>query len=350
MTDQRPVPIDSPGDTVSGGSMAGVVAKVFIFLLVVLGAFQWVGYSITDMTGGEKKASTGKVEIGPEGGEQIFWGKGRCYTCHSLGGRGSAVRGPNLGQFGEKFPEPIGVRAITRAKERSEKTGEEYTRTDYIAESIAKPGAYVVKGYKNEMAVVYAPPISLKLDEIKAVVTYLQSQGGDFDLAAVTEEPGEITERYFGLIAASSAAGGGDPAAGEEVYDDNCSECHMLNEEGGEIGPDLTGIGTKTLKFLADAILEPAKSIPPGFETYELIDKEGRKHIGLKTDETAEEVTITKATGDEVTVAKSDIKTLIIDKNSSVMPADLNEALTVKDYQDLLSYLVTQKPKSEEAK
>ena len=341
---------DTPGTPTpaAGGSMAGVVAKVFIFLLIVLGTFQWVGYSITEMTGGEKKASTGKVEIGPEGGEEIFWGKGRCYTCHSVGGRGSAVRGPNLGQFGEKFAEPIGVRAISRAKERSEATGEDYTRTDYIAESIGRPGAYVVKGYKNEMAVVYAPPISLELDEIKAVITYLQSQGGDFDVAAVTDAPGEITERYFSLIAASSAAGGGDPAAGEEVYADNCADCHLLNGEGGEIGPDLTGIGAKGLKFLGDAVLEPAKTIAPGFETYELIDKDGRKHIGLKTAEMADGVTITKANGEAVTVAKSDIKTLTIDKNSSVMPADLNEALTVKDYQDLLSYLVTQKAKTED--
>ena len=53
----------------------------------------------------------------------LYWGRGRCYTCHSLGGQGSAVRGPNHGQFGEKFPLPMGTRAEQRAKERAEKEG-----------------------------------------------------------------------------------------------------------------------------------------------------------------------------------------------------------------------------------
>ena len=82
--------------------MFRTVLKVFVVLLVVLACYIWVGRTITAMTGGEKTAG-GVVEISPEGGEQIFWGKGRCFTCHSVGGQGSAVRCPNLGQFGEKF-------------------------------------------------------------------------------------------------------------------------------------------------------------------------------------------------------------------------------------------------------
>ena len=34
--------------------MFSAVGKVFILLLVVLGAFLWVGRAITDLTGGEK--------------------------------------------------------------------------------------------------------------------------------------------------------------------------------------------------------------------------------------------------------------------------------------------------------
>jgi hypothetical protein len=104
--------------------MTSAIGKVFILLLVVLGTFLWIGSTITDLTGGEKDiAAVGKVDISPEGGEEIFWGKGRCYTCHSVGDRGSAVRCPNLGVFGQKFALAIGARASERAKLRSEKTG-----------------------------------------------------------------------------------------------------------------------------------------------------------------------------------------------------------------------------------
>ena len=139
--------------------MNSAVFKVFVFMLLVFATFQLVGYRVTALTGGEQRASPGgKVEVTPEAGEAIYWGKGRCFTCHSMGDRGSAVRGPNHGAFGEKFPLPMGARAVERAKERSEKTGKEFTALDYLIESMADPGAYVVKGYKNEMAVVYAPP------------------------------------------------------------------------------------------------------------------------------------------------------------------------------------------------
>jgi putative heme-binding domain-containing protein len=320
------------------------VSRVFPFLLVVLGTFLWIGYSITELTGGGGRTSAA-VDISPEGGEAIYWGKGRCFTCHSVGGQGSAVRGPNHGQLGEKFPLPMGARAEVRAKERSEKEGTKYTAVDYIVESLASPGAYVVKGYKNEMAVVYAPPISLSLKEIKAVIAYLTSLGGDLDMEAIDTSPSEVTQKFYSKISAAAAAGGGDPGEGAIVYEDNCSECHTLNEEGGEIGPDISGISAKGLKFISESILQPAKSLTKGFETYVVIDKDGRQSIGLKTRDEASEIDITKANGDVVTIAKADIKEIKIDDTRSVMPDDLSEAMTVKDYQNILSFLMLQKPK-----
>jgi putative heme-binding domain-containing protein len=321
-----------------------VVARVFPFLLIVLGLYLWIGYAITDLTGGGDRTS-GVVEITPEGGEAIYWGKGRCFTCHSVGGQGSAVRGPNHGQFGEKFPLPMGSRAAERAKERSEKEGEAFTAVDYMVESLASPGAYVVKGYKNEMAVVYAPPISLNLKEIKAVVAYLTSLGGDLDMEAIDSKPSDVTQKFYAKISAAAAAGGGDPGLGATVYEDNCTDCHTLNGEGGAVGPDLTGISAKGLKFISESILQPAKSLTKGFETYIVINKEGRQTVGLKTRDEVGEIDITKANGDVVTIAKPDIKEIKIDATKSVMPDDLSEAMTVKDYQDILSFLMLQKPK-----
>ena len=321
--------------------MSGTMGKVFVFLLTVLGLFLWIGDSVTELTGGERTI-TAAVEVNPEGGEIIFWGRGRCFTCHSVGDRGSAVRGPNQGQFGEKFPEPIGIRAVQRARERSEKTSETYTRTDYIVESLAEPGAYVVSGYKNEMAVVYAPPISLNFTEIKAVITYLQSQGGDVDLESL-DNPSELTQRFFAKIAAASEAGGGDPGAGEVVFEDNCEECHTLDREAGDLGPGLGGIAGKGLTFISDAILKPLKAITPGYETYVVVTNEGRKFTGLLARDEADEIDIVRQTGETVTIARAEIKEIGADELQSIMPDDLSEALTVKDFQDLLAFLLMQK-------
>lgn len=322
--------------------MMGTMTKVSLFLLIVLGIYLAIGYKITSMTGGGQR-SAAVVDVSPESGEAIYWGKGRCFTCHSVGGQGSAVRGPNHGQFGEKFPEPMGERAVKRAAERSEKTGDNWSAVDYLVESLAEPGAYVVEGYKNEMAVVYAPPISLNLTEIKAVVVYLLAQGGDPDAETVDTNPSDLTKQYYSKIEAAQAAGGGDPTAGAEVFDDNCSECHSLDVEPGEVGPGLAGIAGKGLAFISDAILLPAKAITKGYETHSVIDKDGRQSIGLKTRDQDGEVDITKPTGEVVTIAKADIKEIKVDETKSVMPDDMSEAMTVKDYQDILSFLMTQK-------
>ncbi len=324
--------------------MSDAVLKAGVFLLMLLGVFLWIGSAITDLTGGERKSSAA-VEISPEGGEAIYWGKGRCFTCHSMGDRGSAVRGPNHGRFGERFPLAMGARAVERAKERSAKSGKTFTDVDYLVESLTDPGSYVVEGYKNEMAVVYAPPISLSLDEIKAVIAYLQIQGGELDMETVDSKPSEITTAFYAKIAAAAAAGGGDPGKGEEVFADNCTDCHVLKGEGGEVGPDLTGIAAKGLKFIDESIRRPAAKITAGFETYQVERKDGRKFVGLKTRDEASEIDITKADGDVVTIAKGEIKNISKDETKSVMPDDLIEALTVKDFQDVLSFLMLQKGK-----
>ncbi len=323
--------------------MIRAVGKVFIFLLIIVGLFLGVGRAVTQMTGGEKKVGA-IVGINPEAGESIFWGKGRCWTCHSLGEKGSAVRCPNLGVFGEKFPLPIGQRAALRAKEREKETGQPYTITDYFVETLGSPSAYVVDGFKNEMAIVYAPPISLSVDEIKAVISYLQSQGGEVDIDAINN-PTEVSKKYWDKIKAASAAGGGDPGHGEEVFQSACLGCHILKGEGGNVGPDLSNIGTKGLKYISESILQPSSAFTPGYETFVVIDKGGIKYVGIKTKDDPGGVDLILDNGEVTSIARGNIKEITEDKNKSLMPEELIEALTVKDYQDVLAYMIMQKGK-----
>ena len=320
--------------------------NVFIFLLIILASFLYVGKAITDLTGGEKQISGGAVELSPEDGETLFWGKGRCFTCHSMGERGSAVRGPNLGRWGEKFLLPVGSRAEERAKERSDQTGTKYSATDYLVESLADPGAYLVEGYKNDMAVVFAPPIALSLDEIKAIVLYLQSQGGSVDVEGLNN-PDEVARKYYDKIIAASASGGGDPGRGRIVFEDNCSTCHMIGNVGAKIGPDLSSVGRKGLKYISESILRPSHVIVKGYETYIVVSRVGGQCKGIKSRDEAAEVDITKADGSVITIARGDLLDMKVDENVSLMPEDLFESLSVKDYYDLLSFLLMQKGEKE---
>ena len=188
------------------------------------------------------------------------------------------------------------------------------------------------------------PPISLSFNEIKAVVLYLQSQDGEVDINALNN-PSEVSKKLFDKIAAAGAAGGGDPGHGEEVFQSSCITCHALKGEGGKVGPDLSDAGTKPLKFLSESILRPADSITPGFETWVVINKEGIKTVGVKTKDDASGVEITKDSGEVVSIPKADIKEMAQDKSRSIMPEDMIEGLTVKDFQDVLAFLIMQKGK-----
>ena len=300
---------------------------------------------ITEMTG-EGEESGGKVTVTPEGGDQIFWGRGRCFTCHSVGEKGNAVRGPNLGQFGEKYPLPIGARAEERAKMRFEKTGVFYSATDYLVESLAEPSAYVVSGFKNEMAIIYSPPISLSPGEVMAVVSYLQSLGGEVDIDAI-DDPGTLSGKLFNRIRVASSAGGGNPATGETVFLDICADCHIIDGEGGNTGPDLSELGKKGYDFIKESIRSPAAKITPGYETYLLVDLDGRKFRGIKVSEEPLSVDIVDENGTIRSFLRSDMGKFEKDVHASLMPEDLIDILTVREYQDLVSFLLLQKGDAE---
>ncbi|MBC7853971.1 MAG: PQQ-dependent sugar dehydrogenase, partial [Pirellulaceae bacterium] len=64
----------------------------------------------------------------------------------------------------------------------------------------------------------------------------------------------------------------GDPVRGKKVFFENaavsCKNCHRIQKEGKEIGPELTTIGKKyNQSQLLDSLLEPSKLIDPKYVT-----------------------------------------------------------------------------------
>lgn len=332
--------------------MERAVIRVFIFMMVLVLFFLWIGRTITIMTGGEKKA-VAAVGVDPEAGEAIYFGKGKCSTCHSVGDKGSAIRCPNHGVSGDKFPLPMGERAVERALEREKKTGKKYTAVDYLIECIAEPGAYVVEGYKNEMPHVYKPPISLTPDEVKAVISFLQSVGGDVDIAAINNPPGE-GKRLFGVIRAAAASAKeavpfkpyiqGDPAEGEKLFFDlksnaGCGKCHTIKDKGGKVGPELTDVaGTRPIEFIIESVMDPSKEIASGFEPILVITTDSRYITGVKKNEDDKMIEIAQATGEWIKIPKGEISRVAPQKKS-IMPGNFRELLTMKDFHDILAYL-----------
>lgn len=138
----------------------------------------------------------------------------------------------------------------------------------------------------------------------------------------------------------------GDAAHGKEVFfrpESVCGLCHRIRGEGVDFCPDLSEIGTKLGKdALYEAILDPSAGISFGYEAWQIETKDGEEGFGLMVSETADEVVLKAQSGVLTHFKKSDIaqrKQL----TTSIMPAGLQQTMSVQDLVDLVEYLSTLK-------
>ena len=122
-----------------------------------------------------------------------------------------------------------------------------------------------------------------------------------------------------------------------------CLNCHRIADEGKDIGPALTEIGTKLGRdALMEAILDPSAGISFGFETHSIELKSGDEAYGLIVSETAEDLSVKELTGVVKKIKKSDIASRKQLK-TSIMPTGLQATMTPQEFADLIEYLSTLK-------
>ncbi len=261
-----------------------VGVKVGAFALVVMGSYTYYANSIPQIESKppqELSLEGGNVTPAQlvKAGEEIFKTKGTCEICHRIGQKGT--RAPDLAG--------VGARAAKAKPGMSAK--------QYLIESLLQPGVFIVEGYPNIMPAVDKPPIALNRSELWALTAFLESLGGTVDVK-LDDIP---------ATAGATAGGGaapelkipGDPKAGEAVFAGKgaCIACHKAGKIGASpVGPDLSQIAKiQTPDYIMRKILDPKGSgtvagFPPG-----------------------------------------------------VMPQTFGQALTAKEYTDLVSFLLTLK-------
>jgi mono/diheme cytochrome c family protein len=193
--------------------------RVVAFVAIVLGAFSLVSLSIPQMASMPPAVEKFDVASIKEKkdlagiGQKIFFGKGQCALCHTIGS--SEGRCPDLKGVGSK---------LTR---------------QFIYESLTQPQAYVYMDYQHvgpakffpaQMPYINKKPIGLNNNEILAVIAFLQSMSGEeitVDLSEI-EAPRDV------------AAVVGDKVAGQKVFNSLCAKCHTIGGGKGNLVPVLT--------------------------------------------------------------------------------------------------------------
>ncbi len=135
----------------------------------------------------------------------------------------------------------------------------------------------------------------------------------------------------------------GDARRGRAIFRDlkgvGCIRCHRIDSEGGDIGPDLTGIHSKYPRpFIIESVLYPSKVILDGYQQVSFQTKDDDEISGMVRNETEDEVTVIDSGGVKHVLKKSDITKRKVSQ-ISLMPEGLQSGLTVAEFSDLISYV-----------
>lgn len=121
----------------------------------------------------------------------------------------------------------------------------------------------------------------------------------------------------------------------------SCKNCHRIQKNGKQIGPDLTSIGKdRTREQLLESLLEPSKRIEPKYVTHLVETVDGRLVTGLLVKKDEKEIILKDAKDNEVRIAQDQVEQLV-PQRQSLMPDLLLRDMTAQQVADLLAYLAS---------
>jgi len=152
------------------------------------------------------------------------------------------------------------------------------------------------------------------------------------------------------LSAVPTAPPTGDAVNGERVFRANCATCHRANGRGGQLGPDLSRIGSARPRAgLSSKIRGSSDVIRPGYEPVTLVTRDGERIRGVRKNEDEFSIQIMDARERLQGYVKADLTAITVDKQS-LMPVYGPDRLSDGDLDDLLRYLTSLRGATETAR
>lgn len=244
--------------------------KVVGFSLLLTLSFTWIAHLLPQIEGeAPTQESTDFSGMNKEQfvalGEELYRGKGNCTLCHN-----ELDRAPDLLQL------HTGDLIKGRLADPNYR-GKSQSIESYLMESMIDPGIYVVSGYGQKgsndtispMHAADKPPISLNLDEMNAIIAFLQDKDG-LEITVPLPQPGEVAEENDPVTPQAEPPPitpvESDRSAETLLSGLGCIACHSVLNSTSTIGPDLRNIGQRLgREELREGILFPDKSVTEGY-------------------------------------------------------------------------------------
>ena len=249
-----------------------------------------------------QSASLGDPKAFAKAGEFEF--RINCAFCHGLGARGGG-RGPDL----------------TRAHKRHGDSDADMFQNI----SLGIPGTVMPANGTNGQGV------GMTDDEIWQIIAYLRS--------VQVQAPAKPV---------------GNAAHGKELFygDAACSSCHMVEGQGGRLGPDLTAVGTaRTIDALVESVRTPSKRLAWGltestkefaqeYQTVTVVTSDGHEIKGVILNEDQFSLQMMDKTERIHLLEKDELRSIRKSRESLMPPYD-TAALSDQDLNDIVAYLLS---------
>ena len=136
----------------------------------------------------------------------------------------------------------------------------------------------------------------------------------------------------------------GDTHEGRKIYLNTCGACHRLFDEGGTLGPDLTGYDRNNLGELLTNIIDPGAYVREGYVTYRITTRDGRTLSGTVSDRQGSTLNLVLLSGESISLHESHIRDM--EAQPSMMPDKLLDNLSDDQIRHLFAYLQSESPKA----
>jgi putative heme-binding domain-containing protein len=113
----------------------------------------------------------------------------------------------------------------------------------------------------------------------------------------------------------------GDPVVGKDVFvAQSCNVCHKVDGAGGELGPDLSRMESRSAAYLRESVRNPDAVIVPGYPAVTVVTKAGASVRGLFLGEDDGSVRVREMSGGARTFRKDEVRE-VRRETTSLMPA-----------------------------
>jgi len=155
----------------------------------------------------------------------------------------------------------------------------------------------------------------------------------------LTEEQAKALDTKFAKYSALAPKGN---AANGKALSALCMACHQIGSAGGQIGPNLSGVGAMGLEAVLRNILTPNAAMEPGYRIYRVEMKNSDLIDAFFVSEDKNATIIRQPGLPDRRLDKKDIRSTKYIRRS-LMPEGLLDALQDQQVADLLAYLITLK-------